>query len=180
MTATTWRLGRVFAGRVFTGRVFAGRAFADHSLASTGLQLVALLSAVLVLAQCSAVPLANATQPPPPANYGALVASTLRAVKGFAGYSDFQISGLRWVHTANGWNWLACVRFADHGRQNFYALFLDAGGVISSRYDVRTDRCAAQQYAPLDLATGTIAAPLTAQPQSPGAPSLFTLQQPIY
>lgn len=134
-----------------------------------------------MLAQCSAVPLASATQPPPPANYAALVAATLRGIKGFSGYGDFQISGLRWVHSAYGWNWLACVRFADRGRQHFYAFFLDAGAVVASRYDVRTDQCAAQQYAPLDLVTGTIAAPLLAQPQSPGGPPLsFTPQQPIY
>ncbi len=121
------------------------------------------------------------TQPPPPANYGVPVAATLRGFKGFAGYSDFQISGLRWVHTANGWNWLACVRFADRGRQHFYVFFLDAGSVIFSRFDVRTDQCAAQQYAPLDLATGTITAPLMAPPQVPGAPTQsFMLQQPIY
>lgn len=162
MTATTWRRGR--------------------GTANTGLQFAALLSAALALAQCSAVPLENATQPPPPANYGALAASTLRGIKGFAGYSDFQISGLRWAHTASGWNWLACVRFVDRGRQRFYTFFLDAGGVIGSRYDVRTDQCAAQQYAPLDLPTGTIAAPLMAQPQGGGgAPPLsFNPQQPIY
>jgi hypothetical protein len=163
MTAITWRRGRV-----------AG---------NTGLQYAALLSAALALAQCSALPLENATQPPPPANYGALVAATLRGIKGFAGYSDFQISGLRWAHTANGWNWIACVRFVDHGRQHFYTFFLDAGGVIASRYDVRTDQCAAQQYAPLDLPTGTIAAPLMAQPPPSGgvAPPLsFNPQQPIY
>ena len=162
MTATTWRHRR--------------------ALVSTGLRLTMLMSAALALAQCSAVPLTSATQPPPPANYGASVATTLRGTKGFAGYSDFQISGLRWAHSANGWNWLACVRFVDRGRRHFYTLFLDTGGVISSRYDVRTDQCAAQQYAPLDLATGTIAAPLMAQPQTGGAapPLSFTLQQPIY
>jgi hypothetical protein len=161
MTATTWRRDRVSA--------------------NTGLQRAALLSAALMLAQCSAVPLTNGTRPPPPANYGALVAATLRGFKGFAGYSDFQISGLRWVHAASGWNWLACVRFADHGRQRFYAFLLDSGAVISSRYDVRTDQCPAQQYAPLDPATGTIAAPLMAQPPAAGAlPPSFTLQQPIY
>ena len=162
MTATTWRRGRVAA--------------------NTGLQFAALLSAALALAHCSAVPLENATQPSPPANYGALVANTLRGIKGFAGYGDFQISGLRWTHTAAGWNWLACVRFVDHGRQHFYTFLLDAGGVIGSRYDVRTDQCAAQQYAPLDLPTGTIAAPMMTQPQSGGAapPLSFNPQQPIY
>jgi hypothetical protein len=154
MTATTWRHGRRLAG---------------------------LLGAALVLAQCSAVPLASASQPPPPANYAALVAGTLRGIKGFSGFSDFQVSGLRWVHSAYGWTWLACVRFTDRGRQHFYAFFLDAGGVVSSRYDVRTDRCAAQPYAPLDMATGSIAAPLPTQPQAAGAPPpSFTLQQPIY
>lgn len=154
MTATTWRQGRQLAG---------------------------LLSAAIVLAQCSAVPLASATQPPPPANYAALVAGTLRGIKGFGGYGEFQISGLRWVHSANGWTWLACVRFADRGRRHFYVFFLDAGSVVSSRYDVRTDQCAAQQYAPFDLVTGAIAAPLPEQPQAAGGPPLsFTLQQPIY
>jgi hypothetical protein len=168
MTATTWRRGRVSA--------------------ITGLQYAALVSAALMVAQCSAVPLDNGTQPGPPANYGVLVAATLRGFKDFANYSNFQISGLRWVHAANGWSWLACVRFADHGRQRFYAFFLDNSAVISSRYDVRTDRCPAQQYAPLDPATGTIAAPSMAQPpvmaQPPAAGALpqpsFTLQQPIY
>ncbi len=162
MTATTWRRGCV--------------------LARAGLQFPAVVSAALTLAQCSAVPLESGAQPPPPANYGASVAATLRGIKGFSGYVDFQISGLRWAHTASGWNWIACVRFTDHGRQHFYTLFLDAGGVIASRYDVRTDQCATQQYAPLDLAAGTIAAPLMAQPPSGGAvpPPSFTLQQPIY
>ena len=163
MTATTWRPARVAA----------------HA----GLQLAALLSAGLALAQCSAVPLANGTQAPPPANYGALVAGPLRGFKGFAGWTDVQISGPRWVHTPSGWNWLVCVRFADHGRRHFYAFFLDSGSVISSRYDVRTDQCPAQQYAPLDPATGAVGAPLMAQPPVGGAlppPPAFTLQQPIY
>ena len=161
MTATTWRRSR--------------------ALANTGLQLAALLSADLVLAQCSAVPLANGTQPAPPANYGPPVGAALRQFKGFADYSDFQISGLRWVHTTGGWTWLACVRFADHGHHRFYAFFLDGGQVTSSRYDVRTDQCPAQQYAPFNPATGAFSAPMTAAPPPGGTPQpSFTLQQPIY
>ncbi len=162
MTATTWRHERVPAGN--------------------GLQFAALLSAALALAQCSAVPLANGTQPPPPANYGALVSSALKASKDFASYSGFQISGLRWVHAAIGWSWLACARFLDHGRPRIYAVFMNDGGTVLSRYDVRSDRCAEQQYAPFDANTGAISAAPMAQFPAGGAqpqPS-FTLQQPIY
>jgi hypothetical protein len=161
MTATTWRRGCVGA--------------------NTSLGLAALLGAALVLAQCSAVPLANGTQPPPPANYGALVSAALKGSKEFASYGDFQISGLRWVHSSIGWAWLACARFVDHGRQRFYAVFMNDGGIVLSRYDVRTDRCAEQQYAPFDAMTGNIPAPPAAQPPAAGAlPPSFTLQQPIY
>ena len=141
----------------------------------------AVLAAALMLVQCAAVPVENAGQPTPSANYGALIANQLKTFKGFADYSDFAISGLRWIETANGRSWIACVRYLDHGRQRYYSFFLQNGAIIGSRYDVRTDQCALQQYVPFDRATGTVAA--TGMPALPAAgpasPSML-FQQPIY
>jgi len=163
MTATTWRCGCVGT--------------------NAGLRLATLLGAAFVLVQCSAVPLANGTQPQPPADYGRLVSAALKGFKEFASYTNYQISGPRWVHASIGWSWLACARFVDHGRQRYYSVFIIDGAVALSRYDVRTDRCAEQQYVPFDATTGVIpAAPAMAQPPTAGVPSppSFTLQQPIY
>ena len=153
---------------------------ADRS-ANPGPSLIAaVLAASLMLAQCTAVPLENAGQPTPPANYGALIANQLKAFKGFADYSSFAISGLRWIDTATGRSWLACVRYLDHGRQRYYSFFLQGGSIISSRYDVRTDQCAAQQYVPFDPANGTVAAAAPSPPAAgPSSPSML-FQQPIY
>jgi hypothetical protein len=138
-------------------------------------------AASIMLAQCAAVPVGNSTQPIPPANYGALIAGQLRSFKGFADYSSFAVSGLRWTDAATGWSWLACVRFLDRGRQRYYAFFIQDGSIASSRYDVRTDQCATQQYAPFDVATGIAAAAMIPQQQAPGPLSPATLmQQPIY
>ena len=161
MKATKWRFARSLSGPRFSR--------------------LPILSAAIALAQCSALPITNGNQPAPPPNYAAIIASNIRDTKGFASDSDFQISGLRWVHSAIGWNWLACVRFRDRGHLRFYAFFLDESSVVSSRYDVRTDQCAMQQYTPLDLPTGYISAPGTEQQPLTGAPSgPFPLQQGIY
>lgn len=121
-----------------------------------------------MLAACSSVPADNPSEPPPPANYGRVVAGALKKFKDFQSYSNFQISGLRWVHAATGWSWLICVRYDEGGLARFYSFFLDGDTVANARYDVRTDRCPAQQYAPFDVTTGTIGAPTHA------------VQQPIY
>jgi len=142
-------------------------------------QVAAFLAASTMLAQCSAVPRDDATPAAPPQNYGALVANTLKTFKGFADYSDFQISSPRWVHTMTGWNWLTCVRYADHGRQRFYSFFISGNAVANGRYDVRTDRCGAQQYAPLNLTSGAIEAPATSPQPAPGAAPAIT-QGSIY
>ncbi len=162
MTATTWRPG-------------CGEA-------NTGLRVAALLSAVLLLTQCSAVPPQTGTEQQPPADYGRLVSAALKGFKDFASYTNYQISGARWVHASIGWGWLACARFLDHGHQRYYAVFIVDGVVALSRYDVRSDRCAGQQYVPFDAMTGNIpSAPPMAQPPAAGAmPPSFTLQQPIY
>lgn len=143
------------------------------------LQGAALLAASTMLAHCSAIAPDDTTQPAPPSNYGALVSGALKGFNGFADYSDLQISALRWVHAATGWNWLTCVRYLDHGRQRFYAFFISGNAVVNARYDVRTDRCAAQQYTPFNAATGAVEAPaMPPQPASAAAPTL--LQGPIY
>jgi hypothetical protein len=142
----------------------------------------AALAASIMLAQCAAVPVENAAQPAPPANYGQLIANQLKTFKGFADYSNFAISGLRWIANATkGRSWLACVRYLDHGRQRYYSFFIQDGSIISSRYDVRTDQCTTQQYVPFDVATGTVAAAMIPQQAAPGPPSPSMLfQQPIY
>ena len=133
-------------------------------------QAATLLAAAIILAACSSVPIENPTEPAPPANYGKAIAETLRKFKDFATYRNFQISGLRWVHAATGWNWLVCVRYDDRGLARYYAFYLDdSNAVANARYDVRIDRCPAQQYVPFDATTGTV-----------GIPTPSALQQPIY
>ena len=139
------------------------------------------VTAALLLSACSAVPLTGSAVPPAsPANYGAVIGGTLRGFNGYAGYSNFEISQLRWVHAATGWNWLTCVRYYDRGRRRTYVFFIDNGAVASGRYGVLTDQCGAQQYLPFDAATGTVTAPapmpVSQDPLSPMA----ILQQPIY
>lgn len=149
MKATTWRRLR---GTVENCRQFG-----------------APLAASIALAQCSTVPPDVASAPMPPANYAALVANNLKTFKGFADYTDFQISALRWVHVATGWSWLTCVRYLDHGKQRYYSYFI-SGNSVDGRYDVRADRCRTQQYTPLNVTTGAIEAPATSSPPAPGVP----------
>jgi hypothetical protein len=127
-----------------------------------------LITVLILFAQCSYVPPQTATMPEPPAHYGALISTALSAFKGFADYRNFQISNLRWVDATTGWGWLACVRFDDHGRERYYSFFIVGNAIVNARYDVRTDQCAAQQYLPFDVTTGTVGTPTP------------ILQQPIY
>ncbi len=157
MKATTWRRAR--------------RAAPSPALPAGALLSGALLAGAAVLAQCAAALPEDVTQtalPAPPANYGALISKALKGFKNLATYSNFQISSPRWVHAETGWNWLACLRYDDHGVTRFYSFFIAGDDVVNARYDVRTDRCPAQQYVPFDITTGTV-----------GMPTPFT-QQPIY
>lgn len=133
-----------------------------------GSRTAALLAASILLAQCSAVLPEDPTQPAAPANYGTIVSAAVKSFKGFADYSNFGISGLRWVHAASGWSWLTCLRYVDHGQQRFYAFFINGNTLVNARYDVRTDQCAAQHYVPFDAVTGAVGSPPPA------------VQQPIY
>jgi len=149
MKATTWRRAR-------------------RAAQSPAVRTTSLLIAATMLTQCSAVLPEDPTQPTPPANYGALISTTLKSFKNLASYSNFQISPLRWVHAETGWSWLTCLRYDDHGVARFYSFFIAGNSIVNARYDVRTDRCAAQQYVPFDVTTGTV-----------GLPTQFS-QQPIY
>jgi len=147
MKATTWRQPR-------------------RPARSSAVWAAALLAAGAILAQCGVALPQEATQPVPPANYGALIVKALKAFKNLASYSNFQISPLRWVHAETGWNWLTCLRYDDHSATRFYSFFIAGDSIVNERYDVRTDQCTAQQYAPFDVTTGTVGSstPLVQQP----------------
>lgn len=124
--------------------------------------------ALLTLASCGELAqTSEATPPGPEPPYVPLVANHLRTVlvnRSF--YDGFEISGLRWVHSIGGWNWLACVHFRDHGRPRSYALFIQRDTVVDARYAVETDTCESQTYTQFDLMSGVIGRP-TAPVQPP-------------
>lgn len=104
-----------------------------------------------------------ATQPP----YVSLAANYLRAaLQNRAAYEDFRISPLRWVDSLNGWSWLACVHFQDHGHLRSYAIFIKGNAVVDARYAVETDNCATQPYTQFDVVSGVLGRP-TAPIQAP-------------
>jgi len=129
----------------------------------------ALFAALFLLVDCSsAVPLLDSAEPAATPAYGTLVSDALKKFKGYANYSNFEISGARWVHSTTGWNWLVCVHYDDAGHQRFYSFFIENNKVVNQRYDIVTDQCAAQQYLPFDATTGTVGSPTPVR------------QQPIY
>lgn len=85
-----------------------------------------------------------------------------------AAYQDFEVSDYRWVRTLNGYDWLACVRFQDHGRPRLFAVFLKADAVIDTRFAVETDNCDRRAYVPLDPSA----------PPPPTTPPVATALQP--
>jgi hypothetical protein len=125
--------------------------------------LLVLLPACAQLAQPSEAP--PSSQPP----YASLASNYLASVMADrASYEDFEISGLRWVHSFKGWSWLACVHFTDHGHVRTYALFIQNDTVVDGRYAVETDACASQTYTPFDVVTGTLG-----RPTAPRQPPLY-------
>jgi hypothetical protein len=133
-----------------------------------GARRAALFAALIMLSDCSAVPLFDSAQPAAPPQYGTLVSEALKKFSGYTSYSNFEISGPRWVHATTGWSWLVCVRYNDGNRQRFYSFFIDNNKVVNQRYDIVIDQCGPQQYVPFDIMTGTIGSPTPIQ------------QQPIY
>jgi hypothetical protein len=132
------------------------------------LQPPALFAALFILVGCSSVPLLDSAEPAAAPVYGTVISNALKKFKDYANYSNFEISGARWVHSVTGWNWLVCVRYDDAGHQRFYSFFIENNKMVNQRYDIVTDQCAAQQYLPFDATTGTVGAPTPVR------------QQPIY
>ena len=128
----------------------------------------ALALALLTLPCCGELAQTSEVMPPgPEPPYVPLVANHLRTVLvNLSFYDGFEISGLRWVHSIGGWNWLACVHFRDHGRLRTYALFIPRDTVVDARYAVETDTCESQTYTQFDLMSGVIGRP-TAPVQPP-------------
>ena len=117
--------------------------------------MVALLPGRAQLAQPSEAP--PEVQPP----YASITSQYLAAnMQDWAFiYEDFEISGLRWVHSFKGWSWLACVHFTDHGRLRTYAIFIQNNAVVDGRYAVQTDACGSQTYTPFDMVSGALGRP---------------------
>ena len=83
--------------------------------------------------------------------YNKIVANHLNSIfKNRASYDAFAISAFRWVHSLKGWAWMTCVRFEDNGHPRTYAVFIQDGKVIDSRYAVQIDACNTETYAAFD------------------------------
>lgn len=125
--------------------------------------LVALLLVAAVLAGCSGLASTNgetAASAPDP-SYREVIANRLRSTfKDYASYDLFEISDPRWVHSVQGWSWLTCVRFQDHGHRRTYALFLKANAITDARYAVQTDDCDTPAYSPFERMGGAGLQPL--------------------
>jgi len=128
----------------------------------------ALVSMLIALPGCSETALSNNAMPPgPEPAYVSLAAKYLQTVlRDVRSYDGFEISGVRWVNTIKGWNWLACVRFHDHGHLRIYAIFIQNDAVNDARYAVQTDSCEVQTYTQFDLISGELGRP-TAPVQPP-------------
>ncbi len=119
---------------------------------SLALALLLCLAATLTACSGLAAPSEEAPAPILDPNYRQLVAERLRAAfKDYAAYDAFQIAEPRWVHAQQGWTWLICIRFQDHGHTRNYALFMQSGKITNNRYAVEIDGCDAQPYAPFEL-----------------------------
>ena len=98
-----------------------------------------------------------------------------------AAYQGFEVSDYRWVRALSGYNWLACVRFQDHGRPRLFAVFLKGDAVVDTRFAVETDNCHQRAYVPLDpnappRPTPAVASVPNAPP--PPTPAVASVAQP--
>src|SRR5271155_5497966 len=127
-----------------------------------------LVLALLTMPGCSELAQPSEAVPPSPEPpYVPLVAKYLRTVLVDRSFLDgFEISGLRWVPSLRGRNWLACVHFRDRGPRRTYALFVERDAVVDARYAVETDACESQAFTQFDVMSGAIGRP-TAPAQAP-------------
>jgi hypothetical protein len=139
-----------------------GNAVKSRLLSISCAVLALILPGCAQLAQPSEAPpsvqpqLAQPSEAPPSVqSYTSLISQSFASVKDVASYEDFEISGLRWVHSFKGWSWLACVHFTDRGHVRTYAIFIQNNVVVDGRYAVQTDACGSQTYTPFDVVTGT-------------------------
>jgi hypothetical protein len=80
--------------------------------------------------------------------YNDLVAKHLKdTFKNLASLDAFEISAFRWVSSLKGWSWMTCVRFEENRHPRVFAVFIQDGKVIDSRYAVQIDDCNNQTYA---------------------------------
>jgi hypothetical protein len=113
---------------------------------------------------CNQVGSTNGVMPElgPDPSYREVIAGYLKdTFKDRSSYEAFEISTPRWVHSLQGWKWLTCVRFSDHGHRRTYVLFLDGNKVSDdSRYAVQTDQCDTQAYTIFEQMGGSGLPPL--------------------
>jgi hypothetical protein len=115
-----------------------------------------LLLALTLLTGCSELFLAVDEAPKSEtADYRQVVATAFKtAFRDYISYDGFEISAPRMVHSMNGMNWLTCVRFGVQGERRTYVFFIRNDQVVTARYNVQTDECGAQNYAPFDAEMG--------------------------
>jgi len=118
----------------------------------------ALLAALAAVSACSSLELDTEFRPAagPDPSYRALVAERMKTTfKDYRTYTAFEISEARWVHSVNGWGWIACIRYQDQGHRRAYAIFFKDRAIVDARFAVQTDACDALAYAPVDLGAGS-------------------------
>jgi hypothetical protein len=102
-------------------------------------------------------------------DYQQLIATTFRKTfKDYQSYRWFEISAPRLVDSIFGRTSLTCLRFDAKGRRRVYVFLIRNDTIVTARYDVQTDNCAAQSYEPFKLITGS------------EGPATAPLQNPIY
>jgi len=123
----------------------------------------ALVLMSVALAGCDNFATSNQAVPElgPDPSYPDVVANYLESTfKDYRSYEAFEISGPRWVHSFQGWNWLICVRFQDHARRRSYTLLFNGSSIIDSHYATQTDQCGTQTYAVFEQMRGAGLGPL--------------------
>jgi hypothetical protein len=93
-------------------------------------------------------------------SYRAVVLNHLRTTfKDYPSYTDVEVSEARWVHTLNGWGWLACAHFQDQGHRRTYAILIKDKAVVTSRFAVQSDACDALAFSPVEQPAGIVPTP---------------------